>query len=85
MGQEDLSRRTGLHRSEIGPLERGLGVPRVDTAIEILESANADPRSLLEGIGRHGPMRLDEKGRFTIAGIDGPVDLRPPRPERESR
>jgi transcriptional regulator with XRE-family HTH domain len=77
MSQEDLSRRAGLHRSEVGLLERGLRVPRVDTCIKILESANADPRSLSEGIAWHEPVRFDEEGWFTIVGHDGPVDLRP--------
>jgi transcriptional regulator with XRE-family HTH domain len=79
MTQEDLSRRTGLHRSEIGKLERGLRVPRLDTAIKILEGTNADPRDLFEGIAWHGPARWDQKGWFTIAGADGPVEVRPPR------
>jgi transcriptional regulator with XRE-family HTH domain len=79
MSQDDLSRRTGLHYTEIGRLERGTRVPRLDTAIKILESTNADPRILFEGIAWHEPARWDEKGWFTIAGFDGPADVRPPR------
>jgi transcriptional regulator with XRE-family HTH domain len=79
MSQEDLSRRAGLDRSEICLLERGLRIPRIDTCIKILESAQADSRGLSEGIAWHEPVRFDEGGWFTISGLDGPVDLRPPR------
>jgi transcriptional regulator with XRE-family HTH domain len=79
MSQDDLSKRTGLHHTEISLLERGTRVPRIDTCIKILESTNADPRLLFEGIAWHEPARWDEKGWFTVAGIDGPVEVRPPR------
>jgi hypothetical protein len=54
-------------------------VPRLDTVIKVLEGTNADPRDLFEGIAWHEPVRWDEKGWFTVAGIDGPVEVRPPR------
>lgn len=79
MSQEELSRRAGLHLSQIGLLERGLRVPRLDTAIKILEGTNADPRDLVAGIAWHEPARWDEKGWFTIDGHEGPVEVRPPR------
>lgn len=79
MSQDDLSKRTGLHHSEISLLERGHRVPRVDTVVKIVESTNSDPRDLFRGIAWHQPARWDEKGWFTIAGVDEPVDLRPPR------
>lgn len=79
MSQFDLSRRTGLHHTEISMLERGVRIPRIDTCVKIIESTNADPRDLFRGIAWHQPARWDEKGWFTIAGTDGPVDLRPPR------
>ena len=83
MSQGDLSRRAGLHLFEVGLIERGLRIPRIDTCIKILESAHADPRGLCEGIAWHEPVRFDEEGWFTISGLDGPVDLRPPRRKRE--
>jgi DNA-binding XRE family transcriptional regulator len=85
MSQEDLSKRTGLHHSEISLLERGHRVPRIDTCIKIIESINADPRDLFRSIAWHQPARWDEKGWFTIAGVDDPVDLRPPRPRGDQR
>lgn len=79
MSQFDLSRKTGLHHTEISLLERGRRLPRIDTAIRIIESTNADPALLFEGIAWHEPAHWDEKGWFTITGTEGPVDLRPPR------
>lgn len=85
MSQFDLSRRTGLHHTEISLLERGQRLPRIDTCIRIVEGTNADPALLFEGIAWHEPVHWDEKGRFTIAGTDGPVDLRPPRLRSDNR
>jgi DNA-binding XRE family transcriptional regulator len=85
MSQDDLSKRSGLHRTEIGVLERGLRLPRVDTAVKIIGSTNADPSDLFRGIAWHEPARWDERGWFTIAGIAEPVDLRPPRPGKADR
>lgn len=79
MSQGELSRRSGLHFSEISLLERGGRVPRLDTVVRIIESGGGDPRDLFEGIAWHESARWDEKGWFTIAGFDGPVDVRPPR------
>jgi len=85
MSQEDLSRRAGLNRTEIGMLECGLSVPRLDTCIKILGSTGVDPEVLFEDIAWHGPMYLDEEGWFAIVAIDGPVDLRSARRARGNR
>jgi transcriptional regulator with XRE-family HTH domain len=77
MNQDDLSRRSGLHHTEISLLERGHRVPRLDTVIRIIESTGGDPRDLFEGISWHESARWDRKGWFTVAGSDEPVDLRP--------
>lgn len=85
MSQDDLSKRTGLHHTEISLLERGARIPRLDTAIKILESTNADPSDLFEGIAWHEPARWGRKragsrssgsrGRSKCAGhgAGGPV------------
>ena len=79
MSQDDLSGRTGLHHTEISLLERGGRIPRLDTAIRILGSTGADASDLVAGVAWHGPAGWDEKGWFTIVGLDGAADLRPPR------
>jgi hypothetical protein len=82
MSQDELSRRSGLHYSEISLLERGCRVPRLDTCIRIMESACGDPRDLVKGVAWHESARWDEKRWSTIAGIDGPVEVRRPRRRR---
>lgn len=79
MSQDDLSRRSGLHHTEISVLECGGRIPRLDTCIRILESTGADARELVEGIGWHAPARSDERGWFSIIDLVEPADLRRPR------
>lgn len=64
MSQDDLARRTGLRHTQISLLERGGRIPRLDTAIRILESTGADAGDLVEGVGWHGPARWDQKGPY---------------------
>lgn len=35
MSQEDLSFRSGLHRTEVSMLDRGIRIPRVDTLLQV--------------------------------------------------
>lgn len=79
MSQDDLARKSGVHHTEISLLERGGRIPRLDTAIRVLESTGGDARDLVEGVGWEGPESWDQKGWFTIVGLSGPVDVRPPR------
>ncbi len=48
--QEDLSRRASLHRNEVGLLERGTRVPRIDTVIKLACALSVPPEELLKGI-----------------------------------
>jgi transcriptional regulator with XRE-family HTH domain len=50
LSQEQLAQRAGLHRTEVGKLEKGGRVPRIDTLIRLADSAEAQPVELLEGI-----------------------------------
>ena len=79
MSQDALSKRTGLHHTEISMLECGGRIPRLDTAIKIIGSTEAGPGDLVDGITWHEPPRWDERGWFTIVGLDEPVDVRQPR------
>jgi transcriptional regulator with XRE-family HTH domain len=51
LSQEALGERASLHRTEIGLLERGARVPRIDTLIKLATALDADPGELLDGIG----------------------------------
>jgi transcriptional regulator with XRE-family HTH domain len=79
MSQDDLSRHSGLHHTEISLLERGGRIPRLDTCIRILDSTGAPAEDLVEGISWHEPLGWGHKGWFTIVGLLEPADLRSPR------
>lgn len=48
--QEELGMRSSLHRTEIGLLERGARVPRIDTLVKISSALKILPSELIEGI-----------------------------------
>lgn len=50
MSQEKVGLRAELHRTEIGLLERGARVPRIDTLVKVAAALDIDPADLLEGI-----------------------------------
>jgi transcriptional regulator with XRE-family HTH domain len=50
ISQEELGQRASLHRTEIGLLERGTRVPRIDTLIKIASALSIQPGELLVGI-----------------------------------
>jgi transcriptional regulator with XRE-family HTH domain len=50
LSQEALGFRASLHRTEIGLLERGARMPRIDTLIKLGVALDIDPADLLDGI-----------------------------------
>lgn len=50
LSQEDLGYRCSLHRTEIGLLERGVRIPRIDTVIKLACGLAVPPSELLSGI-----------------------------------
>ena len=50
ISQEEASFRASLHRTEIGMLERGERLPRIDTLVKIAGAVEASPADLLEGL-----------------------------------
>jgi len=48
--QEEVAERTGLHRTEIGMLEAGSRLPRLDTVMKLAGALAVKPESLLAGI-----------------------------------
>ncbi len=63
--QEELGMRSSLHRTEIGLLERGARVPRIDTLIKISSALQIPPVELIEGI--EWTPGNTTSGRFAIA------------------
>jgi transcriptional regulator with XRE-family HTH domain len=50
LSQEELSIRASLHRTQIGILERGARLPRIDTLVKLAGALAVSPDDLLEGI-----------------------------------
>jgi transcriptional regulator with XRE-family HTH domain len=50
LSQEELGFRAGLHRTEVGLLERGARIPRIDTLVKVAAALEVPPASLLDGI-----------------------------------
>jgi transcriptional regulator with XRE-family HTH domain len=48
--QEELAFRASLHRTEIGLLERGGRLPRIDTLAKLAGALEVEPGTLFEGI-----------------------------------
>jgi transcriptional regulator with XRE-family HTH domain len=48
--QEVVSHMAGPHRTEIGLLERGGRIPRIDTLVKLAAAVGVRPEALLEGI-----------------------------------
>ena len=64
LSQERLSSRADLHRTEIGLLENGNRLPRLDTIIKLGGGLEVDPSALLEGMSwQPGEFR---PGRFYV-------------------
>jgi transcriptional regulator with XRE-family HTH domain len=60
--QEDLAFRASLHRTEIGLLERGGRIPRIDTLAKLAGALGVEPGELFLGISwEPGDVRY---GRF---------------------
>jgi transcriptional regulator with XRE-family HTH domain len=50
LSQEELGSRASLHRTQIGMLEHGMRVPRIDTMMQLAGAMAIPPSELLEGI-----------------------------------
>ncbi|HEY1848608.1 MAG TPA: helix-turn-helix transcriptional regulator [Opitutaceae bacterium] len=67
LSQERLAKRASLHRTEIGLLEHGERVCRIDTLIRLAGAMAAPPAELLDGIGWI-PGPPDPGGTFSFDG-----------------
>jgi transcriptional regulator with XRE-family HTH domain len=79
LNEEELARSSGIHRTEIGFLERGGKIPRLDTCIRLPGGTNVDARELIEGVRWRRAVSWGENGWIAILGLVGPVDLWPDR------
>lgn len=67
ISQEALGFRAGLHRTEVGLLERGERVPRIDTLIKLAAGLEVEPGVLLEGIEWTEGETMTTPGGFSFA------------------
>jgi transcriptional regulator with XRE-family HTH domain len=68
LSQEELSFRSGLHRTAVSQIERSLRVSRADTIVRLAGALGVDPGDLLNGIvWEPGEMR---PGRFELPDSD---------------
>jgi transcriptional regulator with XRE-family HTH domain len=65
LSQEQLGLLAGLHRTEIGLLERGARVPRIDTLLKLAAALEVGASELLDGIAWEPGETLP--GRFKTA------------------
>ena len=65
MSQEELGNLASLHRTEIGMLENGTRLARVDTLMKLAGALAVDPSELLEGI--HWTAGNSSEGSFAIS------------------
>lgn len=72
ISQEELGMRSSLHRTEIGLLERGARVPRIDTLIKIASALTIPPGELLEGIDWTPGDTTTTSGQFGFAPTGDP-------------
>lgn len=72
LSQEELGFRANLHRTEIGMLERGIRLPRLDTIIKVAGGIEIDTAELLDGMTwQPGGFR---QGSFDLSG-EGPDNV----------
>ncbi len=63
LSQEELSFRASLHRTEVGMLERGIRLPRLDTLVKLAGGLEVEVAELVEGISWTSGIYQD--GTFT--------------------
>jgi transcriptional regulator with XRE-family HTH domain len=73
LSQEEVGFRASLHRTEVGMLERGIRLPRIDTLIKLAGAIEVEPADLLDGLDwSPGAPRVGEFRVRSAEGSDGP-------------
>jgi len=65
LSQEEVGFRASLHRTEIGMLERGTRLPRIDTLVKVAAAVGVEPSELLEGLDWTAPA-MPTTGSFSV-------------------
>ena len=68
LSQEEVGFRASLHRTEVGLLERGERVPRIDTLMKLAGALGVRiDCALLDGIAWNNGRQTTQAGAFTLA------------------
>jgi transcriptional regulator with XRE-family HTH domain len=73
ISQEELGFRASIHRTEVGLLERGERVPRVDTALRIAGSLGIPLDDLVAGLEWRPGYEIVVPGSWEIVERNGPA------------
>jgi len=65
LSQEALAARAELHRTQIGLLERGARMPRIDTVIKLAVALDCNPADLIAGI-EWRPAQVGDPGGYAV-------------------
>jgi transcriptional regulator with XRE-family HTH domain len=70
LSQEQLADLAGVHRTEIGNLERGVRLARIDTVVKLAGALEIAPGDLLKGMAwlPPKPSRGNPRGKFVTRG-----------------
>ena len=69
LSQEQLAARAGLHRTEIGLIENGRRMPRVDTLVRLIGALRIEPTALLKWIALEANGSPRSSGRFVLGPL----------------
>ena len=76
LSQQKTAERSGLHRTEISLLERGLRLPRLDTIVRLGGAVEVEPCELLVGMAWRLPHRVEDRAAsYSATGSSACVDL----------
>jgi transcriptional regulator with XRE-family HTH domain len=67
LSQEAVGFRAELHRTQIGLLERGARMPRIDTLVKLAGALGCDPDDLIAGIEwQPGQVQVGDPGGYAV-------------------
>jgi transcriptional regulator with XRE-family HTH domain len=75
LSQERVASRSGLHRTEISLLERGLRVPRLNTIVRLAGGVDREPCDLFAGMAwriDRGRLHAEVRAGDAAPGADAP-------------
>jgi transcriptional regulator with XRE-family HTH domain len=68
LSQEAVGFRASLHRTQIGLLERGARMPRIDTLVKLAGALDCAPDDLIVGIEwRPGQVKVGDPGGYAVS------------------